>query len=323
MKAHNVNGDSAASSASSAVSIATTVPDAPINASATQSGATGAAVSWAAPVDNGGLPIDKYTVTASPGGTTCTWTSGPLTCTVPGLTKGVQYTFTGAAHNANGYGASSVASNAVLIAPTVPDAPTGVSASLDAPAATSTSVTVSWTAPNDNGGSTITKYTVTASNGGGICTWTTGPLQCTVSGLAKGTAYTFTVTATNSVGAGAASAASNSVTTGTTVPGAPQRGGGRCWFGQCGGVVDGTGRQRWAADRQVHGDRLAGRRCDVHVDERAVALHGVGPDQGCAVHVHRRRAQRERLRRVIVGVQCGDDPDHGAGCADRGECVAG
>jgi hypothetical protein len=44
-----------------------------------------------------------------------------------------------------------------------------------------------------------------------------------VTGLTNGTAYTFTVTASNSVGTGAASAASNSVTPtqGPTVPGTP------------------------------------------------------------------------------------------------------
>ena len=88
---------------------------------------------------------------------------------------------------------------------TVPDAPTAVSATEgDAQA------TVSFTAPANNGGATITAYTVTSSPGGFTQSGAASPI--TVSGLTNGTAYTFTVVATNSVGISVASAASNSVT---------------------------------------------------------------------------------------------------------------
>ena len=76
---------------------------------------------------------------------------------------------------------------------------------------------VTFTAPASNGGAAITSYTVTSS-GGQTATGSASPI--TVTGLTNGTAYTFTVTATNSAGTGSASAASNSVTP-TTVPGAP------------------------------------------------------------------------------------------------------
>jgi hypothetical protein len=100
-------------------------------------------------------------------------------------------------------------------APTVPGAPTGVSA-----VAGNASATVSWTAPA-NGGSAITGYTVTASPGGATAS-TTGATSATVTGLTNGTAYTFTVTATNSVGPGPASTPSTPITpTAPTVPGAP------------------------------------------------------------------------------------------------------
>ena len=69
---------------------------------------------------------------------------------------------------------------------------------------------VSFTAPASTGGSSILGYTVTANPGGQTGTGSSSPI--TVAGLTNGTAYTFTVTATNSAGTGAASSASDSAT---------------------------------------------------------------------------------------------------------------
>ena len=79
----------------------------------------------------------------------------------------------------------------------VPGAPTAVTA-----IGGSSQAVVSFTAPASNGGATITGYTVTASPGGATATGSSSPLS--VTGLANGTAYTFTVTATNSAGPGIA-----------------------------------------------------------------------------------------------------------------------
>ena len=69
------------------------------------------------------------------------------------------------------------------------------------------------TAPSSNGGAAITSYTATSSPGGFTGTVTqSGDGTITVSGLTNGTPYTFTVTATNTIGTSAASAASSLVT---------------------------------------------------------------------------------------------------------------
>jgi len=213
--ATNTIGTSAASTPSSAVKPTTTPPGAPtaVTASAANAQAT---ISFTAPTYDGGSSIQTYTATASPGGQTGTC-SGPAACniTVTGLTDGTSYTFTVTATNAIGTSAASAASAPVTPAPQVPGAPTGVKA-----AAGNAQATITFTAPASDGGSAITTYTAT-SNPNGLTGSCKGPAACTITvkGLIN-TAYTFTVTATNAIGAGAASAPSNSVTpTATPVSG--------------------------------------------------------------------------------------------------------
>jgi hypothetical protein len=216
---NNAAGLSTVSAASNSVtpnaSLAPAPPSAPVIGAAT-AGDTQAIVSFTAPASSGGSPITGYTVTASAGGVTATGTASPITVT--GLTNGTVYAFTVTARNAIGVSAASALSNSVtpvgVVAPSSPGI--GVATAGDARA------TVSFTAPGSDGGAPITSYKVTASPGGLFATGTASPL--TVVGLTNGTAYTFTVTASNRVGESLPSAASGSVTPAVAVvppPAAP------------------------------------------------------------------------------------------------------
>jgi hypothetical protein len=88
--------------------------------------------------------------------------------------------------------------------------PTDLNASPGDGTPASGSVTVHFTPPTLTGGSPITSYTVTAVPGDKTATGAGSPI--TVSGLTNGTSYTFTVSATNGIGASSPSIPSNAVT---------------------------------------------------------------------------------------------------------------
>jgi hypothetical protein len=100
---------------------------------------------------------------------------------------------------------------ALLPPPTVPGAPL-----IGTATAGNASATITFSPPSSDGGSPVTSYTVTAADlthpahGGQTATRTGSPL--TVTGLANGDTYTLSVTATNAVGTGPRSGASNRVT---------------------------------------------------------------------------------------------------------------
>ena len=225
--ATNAVGTGGSSPPSNAVTpTALTVPGTPTNVTAT-AGIGTATVAWSVPA-NGGSPITSYTVTPSlsgEGGTplppvTVTGSPPAASTVVSGLTNGATYTFTVGAANAIGPSSSS-APSIPLTLPAPPAAPTGVTATV-----ASESSTVSWTAPA-NGGSAITGYTVTPYIGTTAqpATVITGNPPATskvITGLANGTTYSFKITATNAVGTGPPSAASNLVTpTSASVPAGP------------------------------------------------------------------------------------------------------
>ncbi len=183
------------------------VPGAPTNVAAL-AGNGQAAVSWIAPASNGGSEITGYTATAvQDTGKHCA--TATLSCVVTGLANGTAYTFTVTAANAKGKGTASAPSPRVVPTTTAPDAPTNAAA-----LAGNGQAVVSWIAPASNGGSEITGYTATAvQDSSKHCA--TATLSCVVTGLANGTAYTFTVTAANAKGKGTASAPSSPVTPAT------------------------------------------------------------------------------------------------------------
>ena len=122
--------------------------------------------------------------------------------------------------NETGTFADQVVTN--LLSTTVPDAPTGLTAT----ASGTTQINLSWTAPASTGGSAITGYKIEVSPNG-TSGWTnlvanTNSTATTYAhtGLASGDTRHYRVSAINANGAGTASNV-DSATTATTVPGAP------------------------------------------------------------------------------------------------------
>jgi titin len=187
--------DPSSSACSSAVP-----PFAPTGVTASAGDGT-ASLSWTAPTENGGSPITGYIISDGQGDTTST--TGATTVTVDSLTNGMTYTFTVMAVNAVGAGPLSAPSN-----PVTPEAIPGPPV-ITSVTAGHQSVLVTWNPPADVGGGPIQSYTVSSDDGHTATTTTT---SATVTGLATGSTYTFTVFATNTYGDGPPSAPSQQVT---------------------------------------------------------------------------------------------------------------
>ena len=184
-----------------------TPPSAPSIGVAT-AGDGSASVAFTAPLSTGGSAITGYAVTCSSNTSTLA-PSSPIT--VSGLTNGFTYTCAVMATNSSGTGAASGASNSFMPVGS-PGAPQGVSA-----IAGSSQASISFSAPPSDGGAPIANYSVVASPGGFSANGLTSPL--TIKGLSNGTAYTFSVTATNSAGSGPSSLSNTVIPVG--LPGPP------------------------------------------------------------------------------------------------------
>lgn len=140
------------------------------------------------------------------------------------LNNGTAYTFTVDARWSNGASetrSTESASSSVATPFTVPATPLAPTVAVNA--TTATTADVSWIAPLDNGES-IDLYTVTVFNKAGttaatgIPGCTSSTLTCSVTGLSRGTAYTFKVKATNDAGDSAVSQLSAAFTVSPAIP---------------------------------------------------------------------------------------------------------
>ena len=209
--ARNAEGESPWSLPGSGQTGALGAPDVPTGLSATR-GNRQVMLSWVQP--SGGAEVTHYEYELDLSGTWISTGGTATSHTVTGLTNGQSYTFRVRAVNSAGASAASGASASVTPA-TVPGAPTNLGAT-----ASDEQVDLIWTAPASNGGQSITGYEYEQ---GGSGTWiSTGGTATTytVFNLTNGQPYRFRVRALNSVGAGAASAASPNVTP-ATEPDAP------------------------------------------------------------------------------------------------------
>ena len=182
-------------------------PQPPTDVTATR-GDTKVGLTWAAPVDTGGLALTGYSIVVQTfplASTKYHFTTGAnaTSFTVTGLQDGIDYCYKVSAVNALGASISSDDCMTPQVFPSPPGSPTAT------PAAQS--VVVSWTpASQRTGGAIILGYTATANPGGQSCT--TATLTCTITGLYSGVTYSISVVTFSGYGT------SDPATTGPVVP---------------------------------------------------------------------------------------------------------
>lgn len=185
-----------------------TVPDAPTGLTVTAGNAQ-VTLNWIAPTFYGGQAIGYYTVYQD--GVSLTDHPTGLTDVITGLTNGQNYSFTVVAHNS--VGNSTQSSSVSGIPCTVPNAPTGLTAT-----PSNAQVILNWNAPAFNGGRVIIDYKLYHSTDSGssysVIASPSG-LTCTDTGLNNGQTYWYEVSAVNAAGEGARTAPVSSTPTNT------------------------------------------------------------------------------------------------------------
>jgi hypothetical protein len=194
----------AGTSAPATVSITVSAPTITVTPATLTAGTFGVAYSQSLTASGGQAPYSFSLASgALPAGLTLN-SSGSITGT-PTAAGTFTFTVSGTDSSTATHASFTSATISLTIDATVPGAPT-----IGTATAGNSQATVSFTAPASNGGATITGFTVTSTPSNITASGSASPI--TLTGLTNGTAYTFKVTATNSIGIGSASAASNSVT---------------------------------------------------------------------------------------------------------------
>ncbi|HET7337831.1 MAG TPA: fibronectin type III domain-containing protein, partial [Candidatus Nitrosotalea sp.] len=209
VSAINSVGNSSPSNVASATTLVViTSPQPPTGLTATATSSSQIDLSWNAPGSDGGSAITGYKIERSINGGTfsilvANTADAATAYSDTGLTSNTNYTYRISAINSVGTSSpSNTASATTPVTITAPQPPTGLAAT----AISSSQINLSWSAPANNGGSAITGYKIERSTDSGS-TWSTispntGSTTTTFSdtSLAQNTAYTYQVSAINSVG---------------------------------------------------------------------------------------------------------------------------
>jgi titin len=205
---------------------ASSAPGAPTGLAATAVSSSKIELSWTAPANNGGYPVTGYKIEYKKGtGVYASLVSNTANTTAAyshtGLVTGTAYTYKVSAINSIGTGTASAEASATpttASAAVAPGAPTGIIAT----PVSATQVNLSWSAPS-NGGSAITGYKIEYKSGTGaysvlVANTASASTAYSHTGLTTGTAYTYKVSAINSIGTGTASAEASATPTTASQP---------------------------------------------------------------------------------------------------------